>query len=431
MDISHSKEKSWVEIDPTTTLLAVESEDDNDSVEGIPPEDNSLETPSDKILAEFNRIRVHLGLPEFPLKLRFRKDAKYNGFVSGRIYHRLDVPLRMVLNVCPNADDAEIFATLVHEFAHLFGHDGHGIEFKTKMVELAKAIYGDDYFCAAEERLSERYNTVDCWVTVGIRCSLTNQPVPQAVEPGSEKLAKVLSRVQKMQRLAARHPGTEEAKHAAASANTMITRYNLQAHKILLPDHQIDEQKADMFLYVGNRVPWRVDLVHSLARFCNCFSLNTVGTGTMHLFGKYGDLVRCKFLAENAIAQLQRSCDTYIEEEKKTRKFERGEGRRLRASFLNTAADSFGVKLYRMKMKEAEQAESCPTSVESQATALARADLENAKNFAMDLFLAKKRPTWRSGGSTRKTYYNADGAAAGRSVSLNGGVGGKSVKRLT
>jgi hypothetical protein len=394
-----------------------------------------LEDPSAYLRAEFERICEILGYAPFPLQVRHRLRA-HTGYVTGKIWTGA-LWRRMELTVGPNSDLAEQYAVLVHEFAHLF-EGPHNETFKEWMVDVACAAYGDQYFEQARAVIDRRYHFVNLWVSVGIRAALQGKGVVPCLKVLEDEVhtAHIVSRIQKLQRLAAKHPGTAEARSACGKANSLIAIYGLQEYEVVLPDANIDAEMCDEWTQLDTRSPWQLSLAHQVSVFFNVFSLAHSRVGRMHLFGQYGDIQAAKYLTEISIASLKRTCEIYLEQEHAKRgTFERGQRVSLRAAYLNSASIAFRRKLHALKRKAENAHVAAQTTpegeadVEVQATALTLLDMANAEAFAGALYEERGRK-WR-GGRARDYKFNSAGNKAGRDLGIHRGVGGGGPKRLT
>lgn len=420
--------QSWVTPEAPETLLITLDEEPEDWFETDAQWDETGTVEPDAVVrAEFNRLCDIVGVAPFPLRI-LHKEVLRQGFVRGRVRHV--EPHWMRLTLSPNSDRGETFATLVHEFAHLYVPD-HSLAFKETMVDLACGAYGDAYFTQARRLTHERTTVVDLWVAVGIRAALANAtPVAMKQARHEERLLKVVDKIQKLQRLANRNPGTHEACAACGLANTLVAQYGLQEYRMVLPDASIDEEMADIWLEVGRRIPWKRRIGHAMATHCNCFSLYQSRTGLMHFFGKYGDLMHAEQLVKAHIPLLECQAERYMTTQRiKLGCFERGEARTLRAAFLNSAAIALQCKIEKAKRDERAYAAANAEAVMSKATALTLNDLSNAEVFAAELFEDRGK-MWSSGRSQRYTHSEA-GANAGRNARLSRGVGVATQRRLT
>jgi len=399
----------------------------------------SIEAADAHLVAEFERIAELLDVAPFPLKVRRRVEARM-GFVSGLICVAQG-KRRMLLTLGPNSDLAEQYATLVHEFAHI-AHPDHSLDFKEWLVDIAEAAYGQEYFLEARNVVEQKYSHVDLWIAVAIRAALEGKrQIPQAKSLADEThTAKIVSRIQKLQRLAARHPGSVEARTATGRANSMIATYGLADYRTVMPNADLDDEMCDIWFTIEPRQPWQRRVAHEVAEFCGCFSLAHTGNhrAMMHLFGRHADLQFAKYLSEVTLDSLKRRADIYLKGQLALRGgFGRGERVRRRGAFLDSAAYGVQRKLEGIarerraalrRVQEAAREQTLDTqataqTLDTQATALALNDLASAKAFAAAEH-DKRSSRW--GSPTRRTWtFNRAGMDAGQNITVNKGVGSK------
>lgn len=386
--------------------------------------------PREDIVAEFERIRKHVGLSSFPFEL-YHQAKHCNGYVSGKVkINRENSPVSMMLVVCPNADFAEIAATLVHEFAHIFSEvNNHNHSFKKRMVELASALYGDHYFVEPRKRLDESYRILDMWIATGIRAKLRGQEPPVAKDFDEQLTASVVSRIQKMRALAASQPGTPEAITATGIANTQITLYQLGSYQIRL-DVNLDESMVDRWISVGKNVRWKRELGFDVADFCNVFALARPDQGWMHFFGKHRDIVATEYLYHVCLEHIERKCEQYIKEWKTTIwwKPSSGEVRSEKTSFCASAVRGISDKMKEIREIERLEAQLSPDSSEARGYRLTSEDLRKAEAFSAQEHV-KRGMGWSHESSYSHTH-NSSGYEAGQDVSLHAGVESRKVRGL-
>lgn len=405
----------WVLPYKETPLAVMDTHDD--VIQGRPEDATPSSDVAPWIFDEFERMRIYLNLPKFPLQVKTRKSKRYNGFVSGAVYYEEDVPTLMILRLCPNSDKAEVLATMVHEFAHTIDFEAdHDQVFKDNLIELAKGLWGDAYFERAHEASQGSYTTVDLWVSVGIRHALSGAPEPsRATLDGDDDIAmaRVVSKIQKLQRLARNQPGTPEAILACATANTMIARYDLGSYQMILPDQDVSDEMADLWVSVGKRQRWSRYLAVAVADYCQVFALSHKSLGLMHFFGRWADVQRASFLTGSLISRLKKQADQHIEELRERRKFQRGDARAFRQAFLMTATMTLTQRL----TTEAELEQRSP-----EAHAMAVSDMTRAKAFASALFEDRKLQWGESKGNPIRYTRSAAGARAGQDITINEGL---------
>ena len=141
----------WVPAVPRFSAPALEAGRDDDARvddrEVLPEcpqpmgDDDGAAIATSTIHEWFAALCAAAGFPEVPLIVRRgRMDAR--GFVSGSVEMSSGfAPRRIVLTTCPNADEAEIVATLVHEMAHpLARARDHGHEQAVVVFKLVPGV---------------------------------------------------------------------------------------------------------------------------------------------------------------------------------------------------------------------------------------------------------------------------------------------------
>jgi hypothetical protein len=319
----------------------------------------------------------------------------------------------VILEVCPNADLAEILATLVHELAHplsaLRGGTGkHDLVMKRTMVDLAARQWGESWFATAHQRLEQATHVVDGWLTTCIRAALRDAepPTPRVAE--DEQMARILGRLKKLRDLGADQCGRPEGITATAAANDLVTCYELGLRGGELAD--IDpEQMVDRWLVMSDASVWRRTLVHAVAHFFDVFSLAMPSNGRMHLFGTYADVVAAEYLIDVSAARIDRACAAHIESWKKqVGRTTGGETRREKIAFCTSAVMAFHRKLQAISLEDSARGHG------------ARPGLDKARQFADDLH-AVRGLGWGSGG-VRRYRQNDAGEALGNAMEVLFGV---------
>lgn len=367
-----------------------------------------------------SRLRARLGLPPFEVVVRPGTFDR-RGFTPGRVWYGDDhAPRRVLLTPCPNADPAEVLATLVHEVAHPVARTrAHGLAFKRTLVDLAGDLWGASYFEEAARRVGERHEVVDCWVATGIRAALSGDPPPAARTSDDGQTARIVSRIGKLRALAASQPGEPEAVAATARANDLVTIYGLAGYQVRV-DAGIDDQMVDRWVQLDRRKVWQRVLAHAVARFCGVFSLSMAGEARMHFFGAWRDVVAAEYLYEVAAASIERQVEAHLARWKQARRRRPGETRRERTSFCDCAVHAFAEKLRRIRDDERRRAEAAPASPDARAWHLTTRALDRARDFAREEH-EKRGLSWGAGTSKAVTY-NPDGIRAGRAIQVTLGL---------
>ncbi len=362
------------------------------------------------------RVCATAGFGDVPLEL-VRVTTNRDGFVEGRVWMSPRGLEKLRLVVGPNADAAEIWATIVHEVAHgLAPGVGHGRAFKQAEVGLARAMFGAGWFQVPARKLSDAHAAVDWWIAVGIRAALHQGAAPVEAVGDEEQLAKVVGRIQKLRRLARSQLGTPEGRAACSKANDLLVRWDLGAYNVRLSEG-IHDQMCDRWVVVGRRSVWRRQLAFHVAEYCGVFCLSRKSKGWMHFFGRYVDVVTAEWFYEVWEAHIMRSADVHIAAFKKRTQSERkaASTRTERVNFCDSAVLALSLKLQNLQRSHDAVAEG-PEAI------AVRRDLAEA--FAGEQFRLRGR-RWGSGTGKRVTM-NAAGLVAGRNAPMGRGVGGPS-----
>ncbi|MBI5545461.1 MAG: DUF2786 domain-containing protein, partial [Deltaproteobacteria bacterium] len=360
----------------------------------------------------FGQLCAAVRFPEVPLVVR-RGSSDAHGFVSGSIEMTSRfIPRRIVITTCPNADQAEILATLIHEMAHPLSRcaRGHGPEFCKTLVDLAARLWGEAYVAAARAHLAGPYAVVDRWVSCGARASLAGREPPQRKVCDDGHAARVVSKIAKLWALASDQLGKPEAIGATALANELITAYGLDGNQISTAP-SIDDQLTDRWIFLEQRQPWQRGLAHKVARFNGVYSLSMDAKARMHFFGRYSDVVAAEYLCSISIERIKRECAAYLEELRRRGQLSGGEARRAGVAFCDSAVREFGKKLQAIAAEESARS---PGPTEPAAA------LDEAESFAMQQ--CEMRGMRVRTGRGRAIRHSAEGAEAGRRMQVVRGL---------
>ncbi|MCC6622035.1 MAG: DUF2786 domain-containing protein [Deltaproteobacteria bacterium] len=418
----------WVPERQRVDALVAQAHDDDATLVGarIPlppaepddPDAGRFITSADVRLRWLEMTRA-LGLTAPELTIA-RAEEPRHGLVTGRVWFREDfVPLRVRVSLCPNADLAEVIATLAHELAHPLSRSlGHGEPMKLTLVELAERLFGARFFSEARARVASAHHVVDMWVACGIRAALRQgePPVAKVVDDG--QLARILTKIKKLRELAHDQTGLPEAIAATATANDLITTYGLEGYGVRI-DEAIDDQMIDRWVVLEDGAVWRRMLAHGVATYCEVFSLGVGGKGRMHFFGARADVIAAEYLYSVSAARIERECRDHLARWKAARqRTTSAETLREKTSFCDCAVIEFRKKLDRIGGEEAAGDRRGRTG------AGAPRGLEAAEAFARAEH-AKRGESWGSGGG-KQYRENAAGRAAGRAMEVLRGVEGAS-----
>lgn len=417
----------WVPVAHQSETLGADSGEDDDAVlvcdtEELPPPpvdeptDGKQPLTNDEIRAWFEKLSLHAGFKSVPLTLTRGRVNKL-GFTTGRVWYGRDlVPRRVHLTSCPNSDFAEVLATIVHELAHpLAGTRDHGDQFKEAMITLAEGYWGSQWFAEARNRLSASYHVVDYWVATGIRAALRDGAPPVARTGDDGQMARVVTKIRKLRDLAADQLGLPEAISATATANDLVTVYELGSYRVRL-DARIQEQMVDRWVPIKEGAVWRRELAHGVAKASDVFALALVQKSRMHFFGRYADVMQAEYLFEISEARIDRECERHLDVWRVSREEVRaGDLVRERVSFCDSAVRAFCTKLGHIVIEEgaAVGRGRGGTGVKTEA-------LDAAEDFAR-VEHDKRGMGWRSGGG-RTTRDNAAGREVGRSLEVVRGL---------
>ncbi len=351
------------------------------------------------------------GFGALPVEL-LRPGGVRDGFVAGRVWLAPRGPVRMRLELGPNADAAEVWATLLHELAHGLGGGGrHDAAFRRALVELAESVVPEGVFTPCRDRVDGPTPALDAWLALCLRAALRGGPVP-APETGDEgQLARVVARIQKLRRLARSAPGSPEAVSATAVANELLVRWDLGAYQVRL-EAGIDEAMCDRWVDIGQRVVWRRTLGFLVAEHCGVFALARKARGWMHFFGRHADVVTAEWFFEIWTAHIERAADDHIAAFKARRAAGRATGnvRSERTDFCDSAV--YGLRQKLQKVDAASEGADRRERQQRLAAARACAAEEHGRRGG----------GW-SAGTGKAVRLHAEGVAAGRAAPMGRGVG--------
>ena len=399
-----------------------------DLTEIAPPADAPI--PDRTIRELHERLCAGAGLSPVPLELRRGTESR-RGFVAGRVWYGPTFrPRRITLTTCPNADLAEIAATLVHELAHpLSQTTKHGRRFKETLVGLAAAEWGEAHFVEAKERLREGFHEVDLWVTSGIRAAMAGDSPPRAKQGDDGRMAGIVSRLRALRARARDQLGRWEGVIATALANDIVTLYGLESYQVRV-DAGIHDQMVDRWVPIEKRKVWKRSLAHAVARFCDVFSLAVPKRGMMHYFGTYGDVVAAEYLYQISEERIERDCEAHIRRWKGAMRSARpraADTRSERVAFCDSAEKAFREKLRAIARARNGGAPRSPGRDEDEDTS---PSVATAEAFARAEH--EKRGRLWSSGTGKYIRPNAAGAATGRAMQVVRGLdsGGGAPRRL-
>ncbi|MFL5303318.1 MAG: DUF2786 domain-containing protein [Anaeromyxobacteraceae bacterium] len=359
----------------------------------------------------FAELCAAVGFPEVPLVVR-RGRTDGRGFVAGSVEMTSGfTPRRIVLTTCPNADQAEIVATLVHEMAHpLARSGGHGPAFCDTLVDLASRVWGEPYVAGARAAAAAPYAFIDRWITCGARAALAGRAPPAGKVCDDGHAARIVSKIAKLWALAADQLGEPEGIGATALANDLITLYGLDRSQVCTAP-SIDDQLTDRWVLLEPRQPWQRSLAHDVARFNGVFSLSMDSKARMHFFGRYSDVVAAEYLCGISIERIKRECAAHLDVQRRRGLLPRGEARRATVAFCESAAREFGRKLEAMAAEESARS---PGSTEQVAA------IAEATDFALRQL--ELRGARVGAGRSREIRHSADGAEAGKRMEVVRGL---------
>jgi hypothetical protein len=404
----------WVPPRPHTESLAAAQEDEDDVVAlpaGAPlPAGGTAGVAVDVALAALaGELCALAGVPTAALQLVPRADDR-RGFCAGRVWvpDEPGRPALIVLRPCPNADAAEIAATLAHEVAHLVARGArHEEGFKRALLELAERRWGAAYFACADVR--RPYPDLDRWIATGIRAAGEGRPPPVHRTGDGGDTARVVTRIRKLRLLAADQVGTPEAVTATGVANDLVTTYGLGGYEVQIAGG-IDEQMVDRFVAIQPRAVWQRQLAGAVADFFGVFALQMARASRMHFFGRHADVVATAYLVEVCIGKIERARDAWMAEWKRRERPGAGDSRREAVSFCDSAVHAFARKLRDIRAREGEHGADETKRALRAATEFARVEHE------------KRGLSWGTA-SARHTRHHAEGAKVGEDLSVVRGAG--------
>ncbi len=379
-----------------------------------PPDDADAFIDSATIRRHFADLCETAGYSEPPELTLTRGRENRLGLVSGRVWFRVGgAPLRVHLTTCPNSDLAEVLATIVHELAHPLAHTttgsrAHDEPMKRAMVDLASTHFGERWFETARTRISGPVRALDYWLASSIRAALRSNDIPRPKSTDDTQLARTLGKLKKLRELANNQLGRPEGIAATATANDLVTHYDLGSYGVGLPEID-DEQLVDRWVKLHDNAVWRRLLAHGVAAHFGVFSLAINNTLHMHFFGAYADVIAAEYLYSVSAARITRECEAHIAAWKKVRgKTTSAETRVEKTSFCDCAVIEFRKKLKHIADEDSADTEDT---------------LEEAEEFAR----VEHEKRGRGWASARKKLYreNAAGRAAGRAMEVLHGVSGQ------
>jgi hypothetical protein len=411
----------WVPAVPRSPAPALETGRDDDARvddrEALPEclqpvgDDEGAVIATSTIREWFGQLCAAVRFPEVPLIVK-RGWTDGRGFVVGSVEMTSRfAPRRIVITTCPNADQAEIVATLVHEMAHPLARSrDHGPAFCRTLVDLAACLWGEPYFAGARASSAGPYAIVDRWVTCGARAALAGREPPARKVCDDGHAARIVSKIAKLWALASDQLGKPEAIGATALANDMITVYGLDRSQVCTAP-SIDDQLTDRWVLLEPRQPWQRTLAFDVARFNGVYSLSMNSKARMHFFGRYSDVVAAEYLCVISTERIKRECAAHLEEQRRRGALLRGEARRASVAFCESAAREFGRKLERIAAEESARS---PGPTEHVVA------LDEARSFARrQLEMRGARVT---AGRGREVRHSVEGAEAGRRMQVVRGL---------
>ncbi len=418
---SEGRPLPWVPAVPRSPAPALETTRDEDARvddrEALPscpqPEgdDEGAVIPTSTIRDWFGRLCAALHFPEVPLIVK-RGHTDRHGFVGGSVEMTSRfVPRRIVLTPCPNADEAEIAATLVHEMAHPLARSrDHGPAFCQTLVDLGARLWGEPYVKGARAHTAGPYALVDRWLTCGARALLAGREPPARRVCDDGHAARVVSKIAKLWALASDQSGQPEAIGATALANDLITLYGLDQSQVCNAP-SIDDQLTDTWVLLEPRQPWQRALAHAVAHFNGVYSLSMNSKARMHFFGRYSDVIAAEYLCAISIERIKRESAAHIEDQRRRGLLFPDQARRAKVDFCESAVLEFGRKLNRIAVGESARS---PRPTEQDVA------LDEAQSFAQkQLDLRGERV---STARCREVRHSEEGAEAGRRMQVVRGL---------
>jgi len=220
----------------------------------------------------------------------------------------------------------------------------------------------------------------------------------------------IITKIEKLLRLAQDQDGTPEGETAARLAHRMMAAHAIEMASIDL-DKQAEHDPIEKQNMEVRTSVWRRQLANVLAEHCNCrtsyVSYRGRGSQGIHMYGHRTDIEVLRYLYDICERQIEQAARSYVDS-LDPYWYDRGDKKSMGNDFRRSAVSGLSTKLYEIrKDTEVENAE---------GFALVVSRKERVNDWVNDTF------TFRTGRNS--TYsHNSNGYQAGRKVSLSAGVG--------
>jgi hypothetical protein len=221
----------------------------------------------------------------------------------------------------------------------------------------------------------------------------------------------VISKIEKMLRVARDQEGTPEGETAAALARKWMT-----AHAVEMSEVDVDRiQDHDPMVEQTERLPrgfWRRHLLDELAEHCACRTLCTASNSMtlMYIYGHRSDVEVTKYLYEVCERQIEVAARAYVKALPGWKS-----KRSLGIAFRRSAVYGLAGKLVKIRAAEAV--------ANKAGTALVISRGDQVERWMNETQVFKK-------GRAVDYHHNIDGFQAGREVDLTAGVTGGTTPQL-
>jgi hypothetical protein len=232
----------------------------------------------------------------------------------------------------------------------------------------------------------------------------------------------VIERIRKALAIAADQSGKPEGDVAARIARNLMEAHALTMADLDVADRQARDPLCQEILDFKARSMWRRDLVWALCRHCTVKAVFIRGSTIMKLYGHAHDIAVLRYLYEIVLRQLLKAADQNLEDNRDDVGDSLSLKLRMRNEFMRGAVIGVGEKLVQIRDDATRNAKVDAAAQKAGFTSTSTAMVMVSRANAVDLFFKQntgRLGTSRSGGG----HASAAGIRAGRSVSLNAGIG--------
>lgn len=230
--------------------------------------------------------------------------------------------------------------------------------------------------------------------------------------------AKIISRIQKLQRLAADQSGRPEGETAAELARTLMAEHGI-AEIELQGDIKAEDPNVCITYEAAQNINWRFSLAAVVAQHCELRNTRTIGTKGIKFWGRRSGCEIAVFLYEVLARQIDSEWNVHIKAFRKTDEYQwmpMGRKDALKGDFSASAVSALSSRLAAMR---ADQAAKVPAG----AMVLANRSKEAESFMKAELAASGHRLVSTHSKAPR---YNSAGYAAGSRIPLQSGLSGSS-----